>query len=122
MSLNAPGLKQIWPTKGQIFVAAPQLDSVLHTERAIPGGGKRTFDALVSELPLGTIFEHEGHAYLVWISGILRWSFDGYARATSTMPSHPVRVLTPASIVRMYKAGFVPSAHPSAESKIQQEP
>jgi len=108
--------------QGQIFVAAPQLDSVMHMERAIPGGGKRTFDAFVSELPLGTMFEHEGNAYLVWVRGILRWSFDGYARAPSTMPSHPVRVLTPASIVRMYRVGFVPRAHSSAESELQQEP
>lgn len=103
----------------QTFIAAPQVDSVLHTERAIPGGGKCTFDTLIAELPLGTMFEYEGNAYLVWTGGILKWSFDGYTPATLAMPTTPVQVLTPASIVRMFTKGFVPRAHPSANPEPQ---
>jgi hypothetical protein len=108
--------------QGLIFVAAAQIDSVLHTERSIPGGEKRTFGAFVSELPLGTMFEHRGDAYLVWTSGILEWSFNGYKRTLPTVPVHPVQVLTPASVVRMYREGFLPRVHASAEYQLQQEP
>lgn len=105
----------------QAFVAVPQIDSALHAERAIPGGGKRSYNALVAELPRGTMFEHQGRAYLVWTRGILQWSFDGYAPVTSLMPTNPVRVLTPASIVRMFATGFVPRVHPSADLVLQDE-
>lgn len=103
------------------FVAAPQIDSVLHAERTIPGGGKHTFDAHVAELPLGTMFEYAGNAYLVWTQGILQWSFGGYAPVTSAIPDGPVRVLTPPSIVRMFVAGFVPCVHPSATPELLHE-
>jgi hypothetical protein len=88
----------------------------MHAERALRGGGKVTFDAPLGELPSGTFIELDGAAFLVWRGGLLRWSFDGYSGGQSLpVPSTAVRVLTPASIVRVFRAGFVPSVHASAE-------
>ena len=100
--------------KENAFVPVTEIDRVLHAERAIPGGGKRSFDAPAAALPRGTMFEHEGRVYLVWTGGPLLWSFDGYSAADGTLPAGAVRVLTPPSLVRMFAAGFVPRVHPSA--------
>jgi hypothetical protein len=101
---------------GDKFVPVAEIDRILHAERAIPGGGKRTFDAALRDLPRGTMFGYGDNAYLVWKRGILQWSFGGYTPATAIPPDTQVRVLTPASVVRMFAAGFEPRVHPSAGS------
>lgn len=55
----------------------------------------------------GVIHDHAQTIVTPW-----RWSFDGYARNTTPAPAEcNVQVLTPASLVRMFKAGFRPGAH-----------
>lgn len=101
---------------GDTFVPVSEIDMVLHAERAIPGGGKRTWEATAGDLPDGTMFGHGDNAYLVWKRGMLLWSFGGYTPATTIPLDAQVRVLTPPSIVRMFATGFVPRVHPSAGS------
>jgi len=95
-------------------VTSAQVDKVLHAERTLRGGGKRTYQATLSELPPGTFFEHGGIPYLVWHHGYRPWSFDGYGRAVDWPSDTQVRELTPASIVTLFRLGFVPQVHPSA--------
>ena len=92
----------------------PDIDKVLHTERAVRGGGRVTFDAKLSELPVGAMFEHEGRAFLLSSKGALPWSFDGYGLKQSISFETTVRVLTPRSIVRAFSEGFLPVMHESA--------
>lgn len=92
----------------------PDVDKVLHAERTVPGGGKGTFDAPLSELPRGAIFEYEEAAYLVSARGYLPWSFDGYGEPQDIDAAAVVKVLTPRSVVRAFEAGFAPLVHPSA--------
>lgn len=92
-----------------------EIDKVMHAERAIAGGGKVKFVAAMNTLPPGTLFEHEGAAFLVWQGGVHRWSYDGYSRSPLPVGSQAVNVLTPASIVRTFQNGFVPSVHVSAD-------
>jgi hypothetical protein len=80
----------------------------------VPGGGKRTFEASLAELPQGAMFEHEGNAYLVSARGYLPWSFGGYGAANDIDAAALVRVLTPRSIVRAFAQGFMPQVHASA--------
>jgi hypothetical protein len=92
-----------------------EIDKVLHAERADRGGGKVTFDAPFGEVPPGAFIELGGDAFLVWRGALRRWSFEGYGGVvTPPAPSAIVRVLTPASIVRMFRSGFVPGVHGSA--------
>lgn len=92
-----------------------EVDRVLHSERAIRGGGKRSFEAEIRALPSSTFIEYQGKAHMVWGGGILPWSFGGYGRPISFPKGvHQVRVLTPASIVRLLEAGFQPQVHESA--------
>lgn len=92
----------------------PDVDRVLHAERALPDRRKRTFEAQLSDLPLGAMFESRGNAFLVATRGYLPWSFEGYGEPRSIGGTTEVRVLTPASIVRTFADGFVATAHPSA--------
>jgi hypothetical protein len=92
------------------------VDKVLHAERTMPGGGKSTFDAILGELPCGTVFELEEIAYLVSARGYLPWSFVGYGDASSIDAATMVKVLTPRSIVRAFAQGFTPMVLASAHA------
>jgi hypothetical protein len=93
---------------------ADDMDAVIHAERVERGGGKKTHDAPRSALPEGAFVEHDGRAYLIRGGRLLPWSFAGYGPARDVESATMVRVLTPASIARTIRAGFVPQVHPSA--------
>lgn len=93
----------------------PQIDKILHAERAVRGGGKVTYEAPIADLPVGSMFESGGSAFLLSPKGILPWSFDGYGANQMLDKQKVVCVLTPRSIVRAFAAGFVPLMHTSAE-------
>lgn len=101
--------------KDSSFVPISEIDQALHSERAMRGGEKLTFEAKYVDLPVGTMFEHEASAFLVWRHGPLRWSFSGYSAAPYMPREDTVHVLTPKSIVRMFDHGFQPIAHQSAD-------
>ena len=92
-----------------------QIDRQLHTERARRGGGKVTFTERFGALPAGTFIALQSCAFLVWQGGLLAWSHTGYhAAADAPAPSAEVTVLTPRSIVAMFRLGFAPQVHASA--------
>jgi hypothetical protein len=93
---------------------AVTIDRVLHAERVREDGGKKTYPAVVSTLPAGSIVEHEGRASLLWAGSLLPWTFAGYGPAARLLPSTEVTVLTPKSIVQAIRAGFAPDVHESA--------
>lgn len=95
-------------------VSAGAMDRALHAERLGPGGRKRTHEAALSSLPAGTFVEHGGRPCLYWAGRLRPWSFTGYEAAIEARPSARVAVLTPKSIVRALRAGFVPQVHASA--------
>jgi hypothetical protein len=110
-----------WTAANAAAASRPQLpiadiDKALHAERTRPDRSKRTFIATLSELPPGTFFEHLGQARLVWPTGLLVWSFQGYTQGGALAPNTEVKVLTPRSIVQLYRAGFRPRVHPSADA------
>ncbi len=90
-----------------------EIDNVLHSARAHSNGGKIVFKAPLDKVPSGTLFEYENAAYLIWNGTIYTWSFNGYTPASLTLGNQQVNVLTPASIVKMYAKGFIPTVHPS---------
>jgi hypothetical protein len=96
------------------FLSAEEIDRVLHAERLDAGGGKRTYVAVLSSLPDGTMVEHAGRPHLVRDGRLWTWSFSGYGPAVDAPPETEVAVLTPRSIVLAIQAGFVPQVHESA--------
>lgn len=94
--------------------SADAMDLVLHQERLGPGKTKRTFEAKLGELPLGTMVVKDGAPYLVLEATLRPWSFAGYGEAIPKEDEETVEVLTPPSIVRIIRAGFEVDIHPSA--------
>ena len=110
--------KEAWvraniPAGEQQAATMPDIDKVLHAERAIRGGGKKSYRCALSELPPGAMFDLDDVAYAVGIDGVHAWSFAGYGPAVALDSNTMVDVLTPASVVRTFSAGFVPKAHES---------
>jgi hypothetical protein len=90
---------------------ADEIDRVLHSERLLPGGGKRTYRGVLSSLPAGVLVEHKGHPHLISAGNLRPWSFAGYGPVASVPSTTQVTVLTPRSIVQAIGAGFAPQVH-----------
>lgn len=94
---------------------ATAIDARLHTERVAPGGGKHVVHARFGGVPDGAFVVLDGAPALLWRGRLFGWSHTGYAmlREAPADDTH-VGVLTPASIVAMFRAGFRPQVHLSA--------
>lgn len=99
--------------------AAPritEIDNILHAERTRRGGEKVMYEENLNTLSDGVIIALDAVAYVVWKQQLLRWSFNGYEHSeTPKLSIQNVRVLTPASVVRMFREGFRPDVHESAQ-------
>ena len=91
-------------------VSAPVMDAAIHADRAVPRLRlKKTYEACVNALPHGAMFEWNGCAYLGWDSGLLLWTDKGYIQPSGEpQQSELVSVLTPACVVEVLRAGYVP--------------
>ncbi len=100
--------------------AATVLDVALHQERmATIDNGNRSCTSIES-MPDGVFVTDDEHdAYLVLSGRLLRWRPAGYERPIATL-HYPVRVVTPASIVRTLAAGYPAGIHASASEALDQ--
>ncbi len=96
-------------------IAIAQIDEQLHMERVVPGGEKASHPMEFRDLPFGAFIERDNEAYLYWQMKLRKWSPSGYVEVGALPePGEVVKVLTPFSIVQMYKNGFTPQVHESA--------
>lgn len=96
-------------------VPISQIDNQLHSERAKCGGGKITYHSELQAIAPGAFVVIGNDAYLYWGGRLQKWSPTGYSKAkVKATPSMVVEVLTPASIVKIMKTGFIPQVHESA--------
>jgi hypothetical protein len=96
-----------------------EIDKVLHAERTVKGGKKVTYEEELEALPSGTMIGADGAAYLLWGKRLWQGSFTGYREVEEPPPPcKRVQVLTPASIVRMFRRGFQPELHDSARKAV----
>jgi hypothetical protein len=94
--------------------AATAMDAILHQERTVTMQSCRFFNS-VGDLPDGTfVTDDEHNAYLVLRKLLLRWSPAGYEDPVKRDINLPLRVVTPASVVRTLCAGYPVSIHSSA--------
>ncbi len=100
---------------------AVAIDEIMQESRQVkrPGRGsrdQRTWRADLAGLPDGSIVRlaNDDHAWVVSGSRLLRWSHDGYDRVKKR-PSGEVEVLTPKATVAVFRAGYRPMLHPSAQ-------
>lgn len=90
---------------------APVIDAALHNERL----DARNFCDSIDSLPDGTfVTADELDAYLVLNRKLVRWTPGGYVFDGRRELGLPLRILTPASLVRTLAAGYPLTMHPSA--------
>ena len=101
--------------------AATAIDAVLHQERMAASSQPPRFCNSGGSLPDGSFVTDDGeNAYLALRKQLLRWSPAGYEPSAKRAISFPVRILTPASVVRALASGYPVSIHPSAFEAIGQ--
>lgn len=94
---------------------ATDIDAQLHAERVAPGGGKQTFRARMGKLPPGTFIALDSAAFLLWKDRLYPWSHFGYGRPVPLPPADSeVTVLTPRSVVAMFRGDLQPQVDASA--------
>lgn len=99
---------------GGTRATAPDMDRVLHRERVAPDGSKATYSATLADLPDGSFVRVAGKPHLVWQRRLHPWSPHGYLPARAALRgAEPLDVLTPGSIVRVIRGGYLPAVHPS---------
>jgi len=102
--------------------AATVLDLALHEERTATTDNATRSCISIEKMPDGVFVTDDEHdAYLVLSDRLLRWSPAGYERPIATL-HYPLRVLTPASIVRTLAAGYPAGIHASAFAALDQSP
>lgn len=94
--------------------SAPDLDTRLHAERAIPRRfEQRRHTTEIGTLPDGAILL-DGTPYLVLGDTLRQVRPDGYGAPVPRPTRGPVTVLTPETSLRALRGGYVPTLHPSA--------
>ena len=91
---------------------APEIDAVLHRERFASGKKLHPLPMPLERLPDGAMVQAGGESHLVAQGRPLRWSTDGYRKASG--PVADAMLLTPPSTVRALGAGYRPVLHRSA--------
>ena len=108
--------KSLWEARfsdGQA-VHIKKIDTQLHLERVGPARSKLTYEAILDNLPDGTFVEIDGAPYLLQGDRLSRWSLEGYVGYGVREVGKRVEVLTPKSIVELFRRGLVPHVHDSA--------
>jgi len=100
-------------------VTAEHMDRILHDERLGPGGTKRVYQWQVGDLPAGSIVRLDGQPHLVTGRELRLWRPEGYLGAARVDPDTVVEVLTPPSIVALFRLGLQPRLHPTAVASTQ---
>lgn len=95
--------------------SATVIDAELHQERTVFDFERRRLCLSIGDLPDGTfVASDELTACLVLDHRLWQWNPDGYQISAADVSNAPMRVLTPASIVRALSAGYPVNIHPSA--------
>lgn len=100
-------------------LSADAMDDILHADRLEGRGAsqrKRTYQERISALPDGVFVRLDGAAWLLWRGRLFAWSPAGYTVRRALPASERVEVLTPRAIVEVFRAGYTPLVHPSAET------
>ena len=95
--------------------SAPELDTVLHAERAIPRRfEQRRHTADLADLPDGAVILADGTPNLVLGDRLLPIGPDRYGPAVKRPDQGTVPLLTPPTSVAALRGGYAPRLHPSS--------
>jgi hypothetical protein len=97
---------------------ADVMDAVLHGERCVSGSGAWIVsNEEVKQLPDGAMISSRADFFAIATGAARKWAFEGYSRPTALSSLQgALRLLTPPAIVKIFKSGYRPVFHPSAEN------
>jgi hypothetical protein len=85
-----------------------QIDKILQQERIDSKGNKVTHAEDIARLPDGTFVLINDEPYLIARKKLHRWTAFGYDEGKPLPEAGNITVLTPASIVNAFRAGYMP--------------
>ncbi len=93
------------------------IDAILQAERIDAAGKKKTYFERLENLPSGVMIVHENKKpVLYWEGRLLEWSPGGYINTRFIENNVMVKVLTPESVVRVFRLGYIPQIHRTANA------
>lgn len=94
---------------------APQIDKVLHRSRVTPRTRAQIrHKAQIASLPHATMILHDGRPFLICDDALRPYLRGRYGPPVARPRSQVVTLLTPAPMVDVLRAGYVPALHQSA--------
>lgn len=105
--------RALWEATHGGPASADGIDLQLDAERRV-GRVQRRHTAEISTLPDGAYVAVDGTAWLVRGADLWAWSDTGYHRRRARPARGEVELLTPPSIVAIFRAGYAPAIHPTA--------
>ncbi len=102
-----------WQAATGVRPKAPQMDRVLHGARVRRDRTQVTYFEDFAVLPEGAFVRWQGDPHLVGQYQLYPYMPEGYGAAVPRPRCGRVEVLTPAPMVRVLTAGYVPEIHPS---------
>ena len=95
-----------------IKTSIKEIDHIIHSERIKAGGEKRTYAEKAKHLPDGVMIVYKNDPYLIRKQMMHLWTPFGYKNALNIPANEKLSVLTPATIVNAFRAGYHPvTAH-----------
>lgn len=85
-----------------------KIDEILHKERINEDGTKHTYQEHISNMPGGSFISLDNIAYLVFNNELFLWTPFGYKKQQPKIISDIVKVLTPSSVVNMFRGSYLP--------------
>ena len=85
-----------------------EIDQIIHQERINKDRSKPTFEESIPAIPNGTFILFNNEPYLVSANRLHVWSPFGYTHSITLPDLDKLTVITPASIVNTFRAGYVP--------------
>ncbi len=97
--------------------AISKIDDILHQERMSEKGEKRTYKSALKHLPDAVMVQTDDsdQCYLYCNHFLLKWSEHGYTEMMKADGNKVVTVLTPKSMVNVFKLGYSCDIHPGAK-------
>jgi hypothetical protein len=90
-----------------------EIDAMLDKERIRPDKSKVTFEEDADKLPNGTFVLFDEKPCLLWDGSVYPWTPFGYEPGMPLPDAKKLTVLTPRSVVRTFRAGYVPQTAPT---------
>jgi hypothetical protein len=111
---NYMAFKTAWLTGNKQYgfnlkTSVREIDHIMHTERMSDDMQKITYAENLLNLPDGTFVSYKGDPYLVKNLQLYKWSPYGYETSIILTDQEKVSVLTPRSVVKAFKSGYVPA-------------